>query len=131
MIKRPYETMYILRPDINEQVVESEITKYKTFLEEREVESLLIQHRGRRRLAYEIDGHREGIYVQMNYNATPDSIKPMEKDMKFDDHVIRSMTIKTKPIEEAEPEEVERDSDTSGPEALARSSTDNGAVASL
>ncbi|AFY68329.1 30S ribosomal protein S6 [Thalassoporum mexicanum PCC 7367] len=127
MIKRSYETMYILRSDINEQIVESEIAKYQTYLQDKEAESLVVQHRGRRRLAYEIEGNREGIYVQMNYNVAPSAIKQMEKDMKFDDHVIRSMTIKVKPIEEEEEAEEEpRNVDESSDAALARDANDNG-----
>jgi small subunit ribosomal protein S6 len=117
--------MYILRPDINEQVVDSEIAKYQAILQEQDVEDLEIQHRGRRRLAYEIDGHREGVYIQMNYNIAPAAIKPMEKEMKFDEYIIREMTIKTKPIAEVEEEESDEES------TFARGSSDNGVVSSV
>jgi small subunit ribosomal protein S6 len=96
---RSYETMYILRADLGDTESEAAIAKYQTFLEEQGAESLQIQHRGKRRLAYEIKKHREGIYVQMNYNAKPGTIELMERSMRLSDEVIRYMTLVVKPEE--------------------------------
>ena len=49
-----YETMYILRPDIPEEEVESHVTKYRDMLVEAGAEVLDNQMRGKRRLAYPI-----------------------------------------------------------------------------
>jgi small subunit ribosomal protein S6 len=94
---RSYETMYILRADLGDTESEAAIAKYQTFLEEQGSESIQIQHRGKRRLAYEIKKHREGIYVQMNYNAKPGTIELMERSMRLSDEVIRYMTLVVKP----------------------------------
>lgn len=93
---RFYETMYILRPDLPEQIVDEAIARYQTFLQDQSAESITIQHRGKRRLAYEINRHREGVYVQMNYNAAPKTIEILEKAMRLDESVIRYMTVKPK-----------------------------------
>jgi small subunit ribosomal protein S6 len=90
---RPYETMYILRPDIGDGEVESAIAKYQTSLQEQGAESIKIQHRGKRRLAYEIGKHREGVYIQMNYKAKPGTIELLERSMRLSDDVIRYMTL--------------------------------------
>ena len=96
-IKRLYETMYILRPDLPDQEADAAIAKYQDFLVQQESEGITIQHRGRRRLAYDIKGHREGIYIQVNYTATPKTIESLEKSMRLADDVIRYMTIKLEP----------------------------------
>ena len=57
-----YETMYILRPDIAEDEVTNHIDKYNKLLEEFGGTILDSQMRGKRRLAYQIAKHREGIY---------------------------------------------------------------------
>ena len=49
-----YETMYILRPDIPEEEVESHVTKYRDIVVEAGGEVLDTQMRGKRRLAYPI-----------------------------------------------------------------------------
>jgi small subunit ribosomal protein S6 len=96
-VKRLYETMYILRPDLPDQEADVAIAKYQDFLVQQESEDITIQHRGRRRLAYDIKGHREGIYIQVNYTATPKTIESLEKSMRLGDDVIRYMTIKLEP----------------------------------
>ena len=89
-----YETMYILRPDLNEEQVEQEIAKYKDLLQEQGAYDIEIQHRGKRRLAYEINDHREGTYVQMNYQGPPTQIAVLERAMRLSEEVIRYLTIK-------------------------------------
>lgn len=93
-MKRAYETMYILRPDLGEEMTEQTITKYQDTLKENGVESIDTQHRGKRRLAYEIDRHKEGVYIQMNYEADYAAVAAMEKDMRFNDNVIRFLTMR-------------------------------------
>ena len=107
-VKRLYETMYILRPDLPDQEADAAIAKYQDFLVQQESENITIQHRGRRRLAYDIKGHREGIYIQVNYTATPKTIESLEKSMRLADDVIRYMTIKLEPeaVEEVDAEAV-------------------------
>jgi small subunit ribosomal protein S6 len=89
-----YETMYILRPDLNDDATDQAINKYQSLLKEQGAESIDTQHRGKRRLAYEIGKFREGIYVQMNYSASGNSIAVMERAMRLSDEVIRYLTIK-------------------------------------
>ena len=110
-VKRLYETMYLLRPDLPDQESEAAIAKYQEFLVQQEAEDITTQHRGRRRLAYDIKGHREGIYVQVNYTATPKTIESLEKSMRLADDVIRYMTIKL------EPEAIEEDTEEIDAEA--------------
>ena len=93
-----YETMYILRPDLGDEQTDQAIAKYQTILQEQGAQELDTQHRGKRRLAYEIQRHREGIYVQMNYSAPGNAIAVMERAMRLSDEVIRYMTIKPEAV---------------------------------
>lgn len=94
MKKLMYETMYILRPDITEEVVDAEIAKYQEILQDQGATILETQHRGKRRLAYEIENHREGIYIQMNYQGPGKVVAPMERAMRLSESVIRYLTVK-------------------------------------
>ena len=89
-----YETMYILRPDLIDEQVEQNISKYENIIKENGAEDIQIQNRGKRRLAYEINKHRDGVYVQMNYTAAGSTIAPMERAMRLSEEVIRYFTIK-------------------------------------
>ena len=89
-----YETMYILRPDIAEDEVTNHIDKYNKLLEEIGGTILDSQMRGKRRLAYQIAKHREGIYVQLSHQGDGQHIFKIEKAMRLGEDVIRYMTVK-------------------------------------
>jgi len=89
-----YETMYILRPDIAEDEVTNHIDKYNKLLEEFGATILDSQMRGKRRLAYQIAKHREGIYVQLSHQGDGQHIFKIEKAMRLSEDVIRYMTVK-------------------------------------
>ena len=89
-----YETMYILRPDIAEDEVSNHIDNYNKLLEEYGGTILDSQMRGKRRLAYQIAKHREGIYVQLSHQGDGQHIFNIEKAMRLSEDVIRYMTVK-------------------------------------
>ena len=89
-----YETMYILRPDIAEDDVNNHIDKYNKLLEELGGTILDSQMRGKRRLAYQIAKHREGIYVQLSHQGDGQHIFKIEKAMRLSEDVIRYLTVK-------------------------------------
>ena len=89
-----YETMYILRPDIAEDEVTNHIEKYNNLLKEFGGTILDSQMRGKRRLAYQITKHREGIYVQLSHQGDGQHIFKIEKAMRLSEDVIRYLTVK-------------------------------------
>ena len=103
-MKTVYETMYILRPDLGDEQVELAVNKYQNMLKDQGADNFEIQNRGKRRLAYEINRNRDGIYIQMNYTGPGGAIAPMERAMRLSEEVIRYMTIKQN-VKEKKPEE--------------------------
>ncbi len=99
-----YETMYILRPDLNDEQVEQAIAKYENLVREQGGENIQIQNRGKRRLAYEINRQRDGIYIQLNYTGPGNIIAPLERAMRLSEEVIRYLTIKQE-VKEVQAEE--------------------------
>ena len=94
MTNQPYyETMYILRPDIPEEEVESHLKKYSDLLSKGEAEVLDSQMRGKRRLAYPISKHKEGIYVQLSHKGNGQQVAVLEKAMRLSEDVIRYLTV--------------------------------------
>ena len=118
MSEQPYyETMYILRPDIPEEEVDSHLKKYREILEKTGTEVLDSQMRGKRRLAYPIAKHKEGIYVQLSHKGTGQQVATLEKAMRLSEDVIRYLTVKQygplptpkSTSKEAEPENSEKE----------------------
>lgn len=104
-----YETMYILRPDLGDEQVEQAIAKYQNLIQEQGAENIEIQQRGKRRLAYEINRQREGVYVQMNYQGPGKIIAPLERSMRLSEEVIRYLTIKQEVAESTEAEDSDQE----------------------
>ena len=95
MSEKPYyETMYILRPDIPEEEVDSHLKKYSEILEKSGTEVLDSQMRGKRRLAYPIAKHKEGIYVQLSHKGNGQQVASLERAMRLSEDVIRYLTVK-------------------------------------
>lgn len=89
-----YETMYILRPDIAEDAVDSHVNKYRECILGAEGQVIDTQMRGKRRLAYPIAKHTEGIYVQLHHSGNGQQVAVLEQAMGLSDDVIRYLTIK-------------------------------------
>ena len=89
-----YETMYILRPDIPEEEVDSHLKKYSEILVKSGTEVLDSQMRGKRRLAYTIAKHKEGIYVQLSHKGNGQHVAILERSMRLSEDVIRYLTVK-------------------------------------
>ncbi|WP_269622049.1 30S ribosomal protein S6 [Prochlorococcus marinus] len=89
-----YETMYILRPDIPEDEVENHLKKYSEVLEKAKSKVIDNQMRGKRRLAYTIGKHKEGVYVQLSHTGPGENIETLEKAMRLSEDVIRYLTVK-------------------------------------
>lgn len=111
-MKTIYETMFILRPDLGDEQIEQAVAKYEGLIRDQGAENIEIQNRGKRRLAYEIGKHRDGVYIQMNYTGPGVVIAPVERAMRLSEEVIRYLTIKQKVSKEIvavaeEEEEVE------------------------
>lgn len=96
-----YETMYILRTDLGEEATDAAIARYQALLTEQGAEEIETQHRGKRRLAYEIKRQREGIYIQMNYKAPGTAVAVLERSMRLSEDVLRYLTVKQE-VEAAE-----------------------------
>ena len=89
---RKYETLFILRPTLEEEKRNEVIEKFKGIIAaEGEVEK--VEEWGNKRLAYEIEKIREGYYVLVNFLANPTLPKELERNFKISDDVMRYIVI--------------------------------------
>nr|YP_009332801.1 ribosomal protein S6 [Membranoptera tenuis]AKL79057.1 ribosomal protein S6 [Membranoptera tenuis] len=95
MFLNNYETIYILKPDVTDNINLSLVNDYKSLIKQRGGKNILVQHRGRRHLSYNITHYYDGIYVQMNYQANGSLVKLLEKSMRFNNNIIRYLTVKS------------------------------------
>ena len=89
-----YETIYVLKPDVTDSANFALINSYKTLLKQKGGMDIVVQHRGRRHLSYNISHYYDGIYVQMNYFGNGELVKLFEKSMRLNDNILRYATVK-------------------------------------
>ncbi|WP_432662028.1 30S ribosomal protein S6 [Wukongibacter baidiensis] len=89
---RKYETLYVLKPDLEEEKRVALIEKFKTIIEkDGEIEE--VNEWGNKKLAYEIDKIKEGYYVLVNFKANTDLPKELERNFRISDDVIRYIVV--------------------------------------
>ena len=91
---RQYETLYILRSDLEGEKTQELVERYKVLVTNHGGEIEDVNEWGKRRLAYEIDEKREGYYVLMKYQAATDFTSELERLFKINDDVLRYLTIR-------------------------------------
>lgn len=100
---RHYEIVFIVHPDQSEQVP-AMIERYKGMVLASDGKIHRLEDWGRRQLAYPIQKLHKAHYVLMNIECQPDTLVEMEHAFKFNDAVIRQLTIKlARAITEASP----------------------------
>ena len=91
---REYETIYILHPDtINDRVGEVN-TRFRGVIEQRGGKVLKVDNWGKRKLSYEINKQRKGIYLYWQYLGNPEIVAEFERSMRLLDPVMRYMTVR-------------------------------------
>lgn len=88
-----YEAIFVISPEADEEKIQSLIERTKGVIEENgSVES--IEEWGKRKLAYEVKGFREGYYVLMKFTADTAIPAEMERVFKITEGIIRHIIIK-------------------------------------
>lgn len=91
---RKYETMYIIKPDIEQEITKELVEKFQNIITDNGGEIEKLTETGKRRLAYEINDYKEGYYVLVNFQAEPNAIEELERVFRITENVIRYLIIK-------------------------------------
>lgn len=86
---RKYEVMYILRSELDADGVQANVEKFANIITGNGGEIAKSEVMGKRRLAYEINKMRDGVYVLVNFNAAPTVVAELDRVLKISDEVIR------------------------------------------
>lgn len=97
---RHYEVIFIVHPDQSEQVP-AMIERYKTTITARGGQIHRLEDWGRRQLAYMINKLAKAHYICMNIECDGETLAELEHAFKFNDAVLRHLTIKMKKAETA------------------------------
>ena len=92
---RHYEIVFIVHPDQSEQVP-AMVERYKALVATHGGQMHRLEDWGRRQLAYPIQKLHKAHYVLMNIECNGEALAELEHGFKFNDAVLRHLTIKMK-----------------------------------
>lgn len=93
MRKRTYESVAIINATLEDDQIESTISRMQETITTHGGEMLDLDKWGRKRLAYPINKAKSGYYVIFRFNASTDLIAILERNYRLDENVIRYLTI--------------------------------------
>jgi len=91
---RQYELVYVLSPDASEQEVTDLHAQVEATIARMGGELARTENWGRRKLAYEIGRHKEGVYVLEVINGSGELIKELERRLRVNEQVLRHLTVR-------------------------------------
>jgi small subunit ribosomal protein S6 len=92
---RHYEIVFIVHPDQSEQVP-AMIERYRTLITSKSGQIHRLEDWGRRQMAYPIQKMHKAHYVLMNIECDQETLDELDHAFKFNDAVLRHLTIKVK-----------------------------------
>lgn len=91
---RAYELMVILDPNLEERTVAPSLDTYLNVVRNDGGTVDSVDVWGRRRLAYEIKKHAEGIYAVISLNAEPATVKELDRQLTLNEAILRTKVIR-------------------------------------
>jgi len=89
-----YETLFVLKPTLTDEERASQVAKIKEILEREGAEILATDEIGMRKLAYPVQKNERGFYTVVYYKAAGSVIAELERNLRFNEEVIKFLTIK-------------------------------------
>lgn len=90
---REYETIYILRPNLDKDQANDVATRIADAIKGTEGMLTEAEFWGQRRLAYPIERHHRGTYVYIKYLGRGETVSEIERQLRLVDTVIRYQTV--------------------------------------
>ena len=90
---REYETIYILRPDVDNDAAEKVVGRAQDVVKRLGGTLTKLDNWGKRRLAYPIQKNTRGIFVYLKYVGFGDLVAELERNLRLLDEVVRFQTV--------------------------------------
>ncbi len=90
---RNYELVYVLQPELEEESVAANSQRIEQLITANGGLISETKPWGKRRLAYPIDGYRDGRYTLIRFEIDPQSIQELERTLKLIEEIIRYLLV--------------------------------------
>ena len=89
-----YETLYVLKPTLTDEETAANIAKIEEILVREGAEILATNNMGMRKLAYPVEKNERGVYTIVYFKAEGTVINELERNLKFNEEVIKYLTVR-------------------------------------
>jgi small subunit ribosomal protein S6 len=96
-VTRDYELGFILNPEVSEEETRSILDRLEQIVANYGGQVVKVNQWGRRRLAYPIERHRDGLYIFIDMILTPETVAELERNLKVSEVVLRYMARRRDP----------------------------------
>lgn len=93
MILNEYETIYVARPDLTDDVMNKITSRYEAVINDNKGTILVAEDWGKRKLAYTIAKHVRGHYIYLNYVGPSSIVAEVERTLRNEDQLLRFLTV--------------------------------------
>jgi small subunit ribosomal protein S6 len=90
---RSYQSVLILKPDIEESRIDEALAKIGEFIKSNGGAILKVENWGKKRLAYRVKKNRFGIYLNIYHTLEPSGVIDLEKKYKLFDLIVKFMVL--------------------------------------
>ncbi len=87
-----YETVYVLDPGFDEAKAAEESDRVSGWISDLGGEVVEVQKWGKRRLAYEVNKKRDGVYTMIVWQGGGPMVKEVERRLRLNENVMRTLT---------------------------------------
>jgi small subunit ribosomal protein S6 len=91
---RHYEVMVILDPTLEERTIAPSLDTFLNVIKSDGGTVERIDIWGKRRLAYEINKHADGIYAVIDINAEPAAVRELDRQLNLNESVLRTKVLR-------------------------------------
>ena len=91
---RKYETMFSVKPDLEEKAVKDVVKKLEKSLTDNKATITLSKELGQKEFAYEIKGFKSGFYFLYNIDSNTDAaVKEFSRIASIEENIIRHLVL--------------------------------------
>lgn len=91
---RTYELMIISNGSMDEPSVQAQIQRFTTLIADQGGSVDRVDHWGKRQFAYEIEHMTEGYYTVIDFDASPEGLAELERQLLITDTVVRHKVVR-------------------------------------
>ena len=91
---RHYEVMVILDPTHEERTIAPSLDAFLSVVKQDGGTVEKVDVWGRRRMAYEINKHAEGIYAVVDLKANPAAVQELDRQLNLNESVLRTKVLR-------------------------------------